>query len=43
MLKFIIYEDNPVCMEKAITAVHKAMGPYNFEYKIGKYLNYNKK
>jgi len=41
MLKIIVYEDNPVCLEKAISAVHKAMGPYNVDYRIGKYLNYN--
>ena len=42
MLKIIVYEDNPICLEKAISAVHKAMGPYNIEYRIGKYLSYNK-
>lgn len=41
MLKIIVYEDNPVCLEKAISAVHKAMGASNIDYRIGKYLGYN--
>ena len=43
MLKFIIYEDNITCLEKAATAVHKAMASYDFEYKIGKYSAYSEK
>lgn len=40
MLKIIICEDNTVCLEKAISATHKALGNFDIEYKICKYLSY---
>lgn len=40
MLKIIIYEDNKVSLERAIAATHKALGNYDVDYKICKYLNY---
>ena len=43
MLKLIVYEDNPESLERAISVIHKAIGPYDFEYKVEKYLSYNKK
>ena len=42
MLKIIICEDNQVCLEKAISATHKALGNYDIEYKICKYLSFCK-
>ena len=40
MLKIIIYEDNKASLERAIAATHKALGNYDVDYKICKYLNY---
>lgn len=40
MLKIIICEDNQVCLEKAISATHKALGNYDIDYKICKYLSF---
>ena len=40
MLKILIYEDNKVSLERAIAATHKALGNYDVDYKICKYLNY---
>ena len=40
MLKIIIYEDNKVSLERAIAATHKALGNYDVDYKICKYINY---
>ena len=42
MLKIIICEDNQVCLEKAISATHKALGNYDIDYKICKYLSFCK-
>ena len=40
MLKIIICEDNQVCLEKVISATHKALGNYDIDYKICKYLSF---
>lgn len=40
MLKFVIYEDNPNALERVVSNIHKAMAPFNFEYKQEKYLSY---
>lgn len=40
MLKIIIYEDNKASLQRAIAATHKALGNYDVDYKICKYLNY---
>ena len=40
MLKIIICEDNQFCLEKAISATHKALGNYDIDYKICKYLSF---
>ena len=42
MLKIIICEDNQTCLEKAISATHKALGNYDIDYKICKYLSFCK-
>lgn len=42
MLKLIIYEDNPDSLERVVSIIHKAMAPYDFEYKIEKYMSYDK-
>ena len=42
MLKLIIYEDNPDSLERAISVAHRAMASYDIEYKVEKYLTYNK-
>ena len=42
MLKIIICEDNQFCLEKAISATHKALGNYDIDYKICKYLSFCK-
>lgn len=42
MLKIIICEDNQACLEKAISATHKALGNYDIDYKICKYLSFCK-
>ena len=38
MLKIIICEDHQACLEKAISATHKALGNYDIDYKMH-YLN----
>ena len=43
MLKLIVYEDQPDSVERVVSIIHKAMSPYDFEYKVEKYLSYNKK
>lgn len=42
MLRFIVYEDNPDGLERLVSIIHKAMAPYDFEYKIDKYAAYDK-
>ena len=42
MLRFIICEDNPDYLDKIAIIINKVMMPYNFEYKINKYSEYNK-
>lgn len=42
MLKFVIYEDNPESLERAVSITHRALAPYDIEYKIEKYLSYDK-
>lgn len=41
MLRFIICEDNKQYQEKISVIINKAMMPYNFEYKISKFTEYN--
>ena len=42
MLRFIICEDNKEFIMKINTIINKVMMPYNFEYKINKFTQYNK-
>jgi two-component system response regulator AgrA len=42
MLRFIICEDNKEFRERLSTIINKVMMPYNFEYKISKFGEYNK-
>ena len=42
MLRFIICEDNQDYLDKIAIIINKVMMPYNFEYKINKYKEYNK-
>ena len=42
MLRFIICEDNKNYLEQISIIINKIMMPYNFEYKINKYREYNK-
>ncbi len=42
MLRFIICEDNKQFAERIATIINKVMMPYNFEYKISKFTEYNK-
>ena len=42
MLRFIICEDNKDFLNRLCTVVNKVMMPYNFEYKINKFTQYNK-
>ena len=42
MLRFIICEDNQDFLNRLCTIVNKVMMPYNFEYKISKFTQYNK-
>ena len=42
MLRFIICEDNKDFLSRLCTVVNKVMMPYNFEYKISKFTEYNK-
>ena len=41
LLKFVVYEDNPDSLERAITIIHRSMAPYDIEYEIEKYLSYS--
>ena len=41
MLRFIICEDNKDFLNRLSNAVNKVMMPYNFEYKINKFIQYN--
>ena len=42
MLKLVIYEDNPDSVERVVSIIHKALAAYDFEYKVEKYLSYDK-
>lgn len=42
MLKFIICEDNKIFLNKVHNTLTKIMMPYNFEYKINMFTEYNK-
>ncbi len=42
MLRFIICEDNKDYLEQISIIINKIMMPFNFEYKINKYREYNK-
>ena len=43
MMRFIIFEDNKDFRERISNIINKVMMPYNFEYKISKFGEYNKK
>lgn len=43
MLRFIVCEDNKDFLGRLCTIVNKVMMPYNFEYKISRFTEYNKK
>ena len=43
MLRFIICEDNKEHLDRLCNIINKVMMPYNFEYKINKFTQYNKK
>ena len=42
MLRFIICEDNKDHLDRLCKIINKVMMPYNFEYKINKFAQYNK-
>jgi len=42
MLRFIICEDNKDHLDRLCNIINKVMMPYNFEYKINKFAQYNK-
>ena len=42
MLRFIICEDNKEFLNRLSNSITKVMMPYNFEYKINKFTQYNK-
>lgn len=42
MLRFVICEDNKEFLGRLTTIINKVMMPYNFEYKINKFTQYNK-
>lgn len=42
MVRFIVCEDNKEFMTRLQTSINKVMMPYNFEYKINKFSEYNK-
>ena len=42
MLRFIICEDNKEHLDRFCNIINKVMMPYNFEYKINKFTQYNK-
>ena len=41
MLRFILCEDNKDFLERLYTIINKVMMPYNFEYKVNKFTEYN--
>ena len=41
MLRFIVCEDKKQYQDKISVIINKVMMPYNFEYKISKYTEYN--
>ena len=42
MVRFIVCEDNKEFMTRLQTSINKVMMPYNFEYKINRFSEYNK-
>lgn len=42
MLRFIVCEDNKDFLSRLCNIINKVMMPYNFEYKISKFADYNK-
>ena len=42
LLRFIICEDNKEFLNKLSNVINKVMMPYNFEYKINKFTQYDK-
>lgn len=42
MLRFVVCEDNKDFLGRLCTVINKVMMPYNFEYKISKFAEYNK-
>ena len=42
MLRFVVCEDNKDFLGRLCNIINKAMMPYNFEYKISKFTEYNK-
>jgi len=42
MLRFVVCEDNKDSLSRLCNIVNKVMMPYNFEYKISKFTEYNK-
>ena len=42
MLRFIVCEDNKDFLSRLCNTINKVMMPYNFEYKISKFTDYNK-
>ena len=42
MLRFIVCEDNKDFLSRLCNTINKVMMPYNFEYKISKFAEYNK-
>ena len=42
MLRFIICEDNKEFLNRLSNSINKVMMPYNFEYKINKFMQYDK-
>lgn len=42
MIRFIVVEDKKEYRERFVNIINKVMMPYNFEYKINKFAEYNK-
>ena len=42
MLRFIICEDNKEHLDRLCNIINKVMMPYNFEYKINKFTQYQR-
>ena len=42
MLRFVVCEDNKDFLGRLCNVINKVMMPYNFEYKISKFTDYNK-